>query len=166
MEFYVNEDYTDNKATVHRGTCRYARVRQKLPARGQWHGPFSTPETAETARPPSRRGGSGSGTARPAGPEFICGSPPTQGRASQKGVNRSGAPHYLRKELIMPEIWVISPHDFKPRTEFYRAWAWQRDNGVIAIGWDMGEDVSSLSREELGKKFRERMKCYPKWKAN
>lgn len=52
----------------------------------------------------------------------------------------------------MPKVWIIAPADAEDVDQFPKIWAYQRGNGFIAIGWDMG-DSSSLSRSEVMSKF-------------
>lgn len=58
----------------------------------------------------------------------------------------------------MVRYWVIAPYNFGRSEAFEAAWDYDRSNGVIAIGWDMG-DFSSLSPEEVDAKFQE----HPEW---
>lgn len=52
----------------------------------------------------------------------------------------------------MTKVWIIAPTDSQPLDEFQRIWSYQRDNGIVAIGWDMG-DSSLLCRQQLHDKF-------------
>ncbi len=46
----------------------------------------------------------------------------------------------------MPRIWAIYPYDSKPRKVFDQAWEYDRNHGVITIGWDVG-DISDVSSD-------------------
>ena len=44
--------------------------------------------------------------------------------------------------------WVITPYHYDRPEEFDQCWRYDRDNGVIAIGWDLG-NLANLSVEEI-----------------
>ena len=50
MEYYVNEDYWENEAIIHLNTnwrtCPSARIREKDPKNGKWHGPYKRRDDA------------------------------------------------------------------------------------------------------------------------
>ena len=50
----------------------------------------------------------------------------------------------------MPKNWVMAPLEHNPRQEFNRVWEYDRQNGVISIGWSMG---GFKSPEELQRKY-------------
>lgn len=55
----------------------------------------------------------------------------------------------------MTRYWVITPYDSAERETFTRVWEYDSHYGTIAIGWRELGDISNLTREQLGKKFRE-----------
>lgn len=61
---------------------------------------------------------------------------------------------FRTSETDTPETryWVIAPADYRNRDEFDRCWHYDRENGVIAIGWDLGG--APRSQEHLEELFR------------
>ncbi len=51
----------------------------------------------------------------------------------------------------MTRYWVIAPANYDDKKRFDRCWRYDRKNGVITIGWDIGE--KPVSREHLAEKF-------------
>ena len=60
----------------------------------------------------------------------------------------------------MAKIWVIAPCNYHLREEFKHIWNYDRQNGVIAIGWGI-EDAHKMSREDLEAKFLEQSHWNP-----
>ena len=54
----------------------------------------------------------------------------------------------------MTRYWVIAPAEYRNPDEFDRCWSYDRQNGVIAIGWDLGE--APRSQEHLEELFNRR----------
>lgn len=54
----------------------------------------------------------------------------------------------------MVRYWVIAPYNYDDREAFDTCWRYDHSNGVIAIGWDMG-DLSDLSKEDISARYRE-----------
>ena len=52
----------------------------------------------------------------------------------------------------MVRYWAIAPSMHKPFERFERCWQYDRDNGIIAIGWDVG---APESRDDLKRKYEE-----------
>lgn len=52
----------------------------------------------------------------------------------------------------MLRYWAIAPTDYGDRGEFNRCWQFDREHGVISIGWDVGEPHSI---EDLAEKYAE-----------
>ena len=52
----------------------------------------------------------------------------------------------------MPRIWAIYPYDSKPRKAFDQAWKYDRNHGVITMGWDLG-DISGVSDDEIRRRY-------------
>lgn len=63
---------------------------------------------------------------------------------------------FQTSETKAPETryWVIAPADYRNRDEFDRCWHYDRENRVIAIGWDLGK--APRSQEHLKEMFRRR----------
>lgn len=63
---------------------------------------------------------------------------------------------FQTSETTAPETryWMIAPADCQNRDEFDRCWHYDRENGVIAIGWDLGK--APRSPEHLEEMFRRR----------
>ena len=53
----------------------------------------------------------------------------------------------------MVRYWVIAPYHYDLPQAFKEAWKYDRENGVIAIGWNMG-NLAELSVEEIQSRFR------------
>jgi hypothetical protein len=57
MEYWVYENYPNDKAVGHLGGCRYIKLHGgNAPRTGQWYGPFNSRQAAQSA---------GIGTGRP-----------------------------------------------------------------------------------------------------
>ena len=56
----------------------------------------------------------------------------------------------------MPKYWAIAPYSNQERARFDAVWRFDRHNSVIAVGWDLGEDLSGVSREEFKQLFKTR----------
>ena len=56
----------------------------------------------------------------------------------------------------MVRYWVMSPTAFEDREEFKRVWEYDRENGIISIGfdWHMG-DATSLTLEDMANRYLE-----------
>ena len=54
----------------------------------------------------------------------------------------------------MTRNWVIAPYHFDRPEAFEQVWNFDRNNGVIAIGWNMG-DLSDLSPEDIQNRHAE-----------
>ena len=54
----------------------------------------------------------------------------------------------------MTRYWVIAPAEYRDQDAFNRCWDYCRNNGVIAIGWDLGE--APRSQEHLEELFNRR----------
>ena len=54
----------------------------------------------------------------------------------------------------MVRYWVVAPYNYDDRAAFDACWQYDHTNGVIAIGWDLG-DLSDLSKEDISARYRE-----------
>lgn len=54
----------------------------------------------------------------------------------------------------MVRYWVIAPYNYDKPEAFAACWQYDQANGVIAIGWDLG-DLSDLSKEDISARYRE-----------
>ena len=54
----------------------------------------------------------------------------------------------------MAKNWIMAPFNHSERPRFDQVWNYDRENGVISIGWDLGDFGT---REELQSKFGERI---------
>ena len=54
----------------------------------------------------------------------------------------------------MVRYWVIAPYNYDNREAFDACWQYDHANGVIAIGWDLG-DLSGRSKEDISARYRE-----------
>ena len=49
----------------------------------------------------------------------------------------------------MPRYWVMAPVQSTPPERFDAVWQYDRDHGVISIGWEQLGDVTAITREDL-----------------
>lgn len=61
----------------------------------------------------------------------------------------------------MVRYWVIAPYNYDDRAAFDACWQYDQANGVIAIGWDLG-DLSGLSKEVISTRYLEHTEQDPK----
>ena len=47
----------------------------------------------------------------------------------------------------MVRYWAMAPVEYKDKAHYYRVWQYDRDNGIITIGWDVGEPESVIDLE-------------------
>ena len=65
----------------------------------------------------------------------------------------------------MVRYWVIAPYNYENRAAFDACWQYDHANGVIAIGWDLG-DLSNLSKEDISARYLENTDRDPKeWES-
>ena len=65
----------------------------------------------------------------------------------------------------MVRYWVIAPYNYEDRAAFDACWRYDHANGVIAIGWDLG-DLSNLSKEVISARYLENTARDPKeWES-
>ena len=54
----------------------------------------------------------------------------------------------------MPRYWAIAPYSNQKRARFNAVWRFDRDNGVIAVGWDLGVDLRDVPLDEFKQLFK------------